>query len=78
MSFNICLCEIPPFLDGNKRSAIYLAERFAVLNGLNLGDDYFIKMEKIVVELAENKISKDELKNILNDLLKQDTTRKTK
>lgn len=56
-----------PFLDGNKRSAIYLSEHFARLNNLNLNDEYFFKMEDVVIKIAENSMSKDELNIFLKN-----------
>lgn len=54
-----------PFLDGNKRSAIYLAERFARLNGFNFDESFFEIMENVVLDIAKNQTTKDELKTLL-------------
>lgn len=54
-----------PFLDGNKRSAIYLGEHFARLNGFDFDDSFFAKMEEIVIQIAENSLSKEKLKEFL-------------
>lgn len=54
-----------PFLDGNKRTAIYLGCHFAKINGLDCPNQYYTEMENVVVEIAENSISKDDLKDIL-------------
>ncbi len=54
-----------PFLDGNKRTSIYLGCHFAKINGLDCPNQYYIQMEDIVVKIANNAISKDELKIFL-------------
>ncbi|WP_372454512.1 type II toxin-antitoxin system death-on-curing family toxin [Campylobacter sputorum] len=54
-----------PFLDGNKRTAIHISRYFAKLNGINFNKDYFKKMENIVIKLAENSLSKEDLKEFL-------------
>ncbi|WP_169784971.1 type II toxin-antitoxin system death-on-curing family toxin [Campylobacter curvus] len=59
-----------PFLDGNKRTAIYLGIFFLELNGLEGYFVYFtVQMEDVVVRLAENSINKDELKEIIKGIL---------
>ena len=58
-----------PFLDGNKRAAIYLGCHFAKINGLYFPNRYYIKMEHVVVKIAEDYISKDDLKDILSVIL---------
>lgn len=61
-----------PFLDGNKRSAIYLAHAFIELNAPEiLPDDFYQKLENVVVDVASNEMSKDELKAFLKGILKQ-------
>lgn len=59
-----------PFLDGNKRSALYLGYHFANINAVVCNRDYFTTMEEIVVKIAENSVLKDELKEILIKLMK--------
>lgn len=60
-----------PFLDGNKRTAIYLANAFIELNKSQiLPDDFYQKLENIVVDVANDRMSKDELKVSLKDILK--------
>lgn len=61
-----------PFLDGNKRTAIYLGYHFANINNITCTNCYFIAMEDVVVKIADNSVSKDELKNILLELFRQD------
>ena len=58
-----------PFLDGNKRTAIYLGCHFAKINGLDCPNRYYTKMEHVVVKIAEDYISKDDLKDILSVIL---------
>ncbi len=59
-----------PFLDGNKRTAIYLGMFFLELNKQ---EGYFVHfaviMEDIVVKLAQNSINKDELRKIIKEIL---------
>lgn len=38
---------------------------FAKLNVINFNKDYFKKMENIVIKLAENSLSKEDLKEFL-------------
>ena len=60
-----------PFLDGNKRSAIYLANAFVEFNCSELlSDDFYQKLENVVVDVASDKINKDELKGLLKGILK--------
>ena len=61
------------FNDGNKRSSIGLAAYFLSINGYEHLIEHFIKeMENIVVWVAEGKISKDLLHQILSSLIYQD------
>lgn len=68
-----------PFLDGNKRSAIYLSQAFLALNDVVTSEEYFIKMEEIVLKIAENALDKKELKNFLEeDILEFQNAQKIK
>lgn len=58
-----------PFLDGNKRSAIFLGYYFAIFNDIKLSDDYFFLMEDIVIKIAENSLSKEQLHSLLNSII---------
>lgn len=59
-----------PFLDGNKRTAIYVAKAFIKLNHPELlPDDFYLQLEDIIVRVADDSVSKDELKEILKHLL---------
>ena len=57
-----------PFIDGNKRSSIYLAMHFLDLNDYSV-ENFPQEMEDIVVEIAENTISKSELLKIIESFL---------
>jgi death-on-curing protein len=58
------------FEDGNKRSAIALGAYFLQINGYGLLVGTFIsEMENIVVWVAESKISKDELRIIVFEII---------
>lgn len=57
-----------PFLDGNKRTSIYLAMIFLDFNGVDV-QDFAQKMEDVVVDVAENKISKGGLLEILKKIV---------
>lgn len=60
-----------PFADGNKRTAIYLAKAFIKLNRPEiLPDDFYQNLEDIVVAVAEGKTTKEELREILQNLLR--------
>ncbi len=59
-----------PFLDGNKRTAIYLAKAFIKLNAPEiLPNDFYEKLENVVVGVASDEINKDSLKAILAEVL---------
>lgn len=58
------------FLDGNKRSCIALGTYFLELNGYSfLVQKFAIEMENIVVWVAEGKISKDLLCELIESLI---------
>lgn len=59
-----------PFADGNKRTAIYLAKAFIKLNCPDiLPDDFYQKLEYVIVSVAIDKTSKEELHAILQKIL---------
>lgn len=61
------------FADGNKRSSLALGAYFLEINGYDYCIEYFMcEMENIVVWVADNKISKDLLKEILVSIIYQD------
>lgn len=60
-----------PFLDANKRTALHIGLAFILINFPDLKiDDYYIKMEDIVINVADGSVSKDKLKEELNKILK--------
>ncbi|HIV48527.1 type II toxin-antitoxin system death-on-curing family toxin [uncultured Helicobacter sp.] len=59
-----------PFLDGNKRTALYLAKAFIKLNYPKLvREDFYERLEDVVVEVASDSINKDGLREILKEML---------
>ncbi|MDK0873676.1 type II toxin-antitoxin system death-on-curing family toxin (plasmid) [Clostridium perfringens] len=58
------------FLDGNKRSALLLGTYFMNINHYSYYTDIFSeRMENVVVDVASGKISKEQLKEIIVELL---------
>lgn len=58
------------FNDGNKRTSIVLSSYFLELNGYDFKIDYFIKeMENISVHVADNRIDKVLLHEIIQSIL---------
>lgn len=65
-----CCVKFHPFLDGNKRTAIYLAKAFIKLNAPEmLPNDFYERLENVVVSVASDEINKDTLKAILAEIL---------
>lgn len=61
------------FHDGNKRSSLTLGAYFLTLNGYDYCVSQFvIQMENIVVALAEGKISKEFLQDLIISLIEED------
>lgn len=61
------------FTDGNKRSSIALGAYFLELNGLDFAVHRFVhQMENIAVWLAEGRIDKDLLGDIISSLINDD------
>jgi len=61
------------FSDGNKRSSIALGAYFLQLNGLDYCIDRFIiEMENISVHVADNRIGKDLLYEIIYSIINED------
>jgi death-on-curing protein len=68
-SFNKNHC----FNDGNKRASLALSVYFLSINGLDiLIEKFIIEMENIVVDVADNRIDKDLLFEIITSLLYED------
>ncbi|EJF7502148.1 Fic family protein [Campylobacter upsaliensis] len=60
-----------PFIDGNKRTALYIAKAFIKLNyPASLPADFYQRLEDVIVSVASDEISKDELAQILSAMLK--------
>ncbi|EAJ0412584.1 type II toxin-antitoxin system death-on-curing family toxin [Campylobacter upsaliensis] len=60
-----------PFADGNKRTALLLGRTFIKLNYPDsLPTDFYQKLEDVIVSVASDTISKDELAQILSAMLK--------
>ncbi len=61
------------FIDGNKRSSIALGSYFLKLNGYDYTVKKFVlKMENIAVWVAEGKISKELLADVIESLIYED------
>jgi len=61
------------FQDGNKRSSLALAAYFLEINGFSfMIKKFIVKMENIVVSVADNIIDKDLLKEIITSLIYDD------
>ena len=61
------------FIDGNKRTCIALSALFLQINGYDYCvKDFIYRMENIVVWVADNKIEKDLLKDIIEDIIMQE------
>ena len=60
------------FNDGNKRSSIALGAYFLELNGYEIAQKFVREMENIVVWIAENKIDKDLLRELIESLIYED------
>lgn len=60
------------FADGNKRSSIAIGAYFMIVNGLgSLVGEFIPSMENVVLCVADDIISKNQLRSILDDLITQ-------
>lgn len=59
-----------PFADGNKRTTLLIGDAFIMLSHKATPRDFYQKLEDVIVSVASDEISKDELKQILSDMLK--------
>lgn len=58
------------FIDGNKRSSLALSAYFLELNGYDYCIDvFFQRMEDVVVWVADNRVDKDLLRLIIEDII---------
>ncbi|MGX3045838.1 type II toxin-antitoxin system death-on-curing family toxin [Helicobacter sp. T3_23-1056] len=65
-----CCVKFHPFLDGNKRSAILIARVFIKINyPQNLPNDFYAKLENVVVDVASDEMNKESLRDFLAQLL---------
>ena len=65
-----CVNKNHAFNDGNKRSSIALGAFFLELNGLDsMVSKFIIEMENISVHVADNRIDKDLLSEIITSLI---------
>lgn len=71
LCFSTCNCHC--FMDGNKRLALTLSAQFLLLNGyMYCVEDFMHNMENIVLYMADGKISKELLKEIIVAILVDD------
>ena len=61
------------FQDGNKRSSLALSAYFLEINGFSFAvNRYIVKLENIVVSVADNIIDKDLLNEIITSIIYED------
>ena len=64
------------FSDGNKRSSIALSIYFMEVNGYDfVVSKFIVEMENIAVDVADNRIDKDLLAEIITSILYEDDYR---
>nr|WP_317403975.1 Fic family protein [uncultured Helicobacter sp.] len=59
-----------PSLECNKRTALLIGDAFIMLNHKATPKDFYQKLEDVIVSVASDEISKDELAQILSAILK--------
>lgn len=59
-----------PSLECNKRTALLIGDAFIMLNHKATPQDFYQKLEDVIVSVASDEISKDELAQILSAMLK--------
>ncbi|EAL0281869.1 type II toxin-antitoxin system death-on-curing family toxin [Campylobacter upsaliensis] len=59
-----------PSLECNKRTALLIGDAFIMLNHKATPKDFYQKLEDVIVSVASDEISKDELAQILSAMLK--------
>lgn len=59
-----------PSLECNKRTALLIGDAFIMLNHKATPKDFYQKLEDVIVSIASDEINKDELAQILSDMLK--------
>ena len=65
-----------PFADGNKRTSIFLGMHFLDLDG-KYNDKFAEVMEDIVVGVADDSITKDDLNQILQNFIDKNISNKS-
>ncbi len=65
--------KLHAFNDGNKRTSIALGAYFLEINGIDYCiDKFIIEMENIAVYIADNKIDKELLREIVSSIMLED------
>lgn len=68
-----CINKFHAFNDGNKRTSIALGAYLLEVNGIEYCiDKFIIEMENIAVYVADNKIDKELLREIIGSILTED------
>lgn len=68
-----CINKFHAFSDGNKRTSIALGAYLLEVNGIEYCiDKFIIEMENIAVYVADNKIDKELLREIIGSILLED------
>ena len=71
LCYSACNCHC--FVDGNKRIALTLSMQFLMLNGYMYCCKNFLRdMEDVILNLAQNKISKELLRDIFTAIIDDD------
>lgn len=65
---NVFMC---PFLDGNKRTSIYLGMHFLQLNNYSIAG-FAETMENVVVGVVQGSTSKEHLEQIIGNFISKD------
>ncbi|ADP70892.1 death-on-curing family protein [Rhodomicrobium vannielii ATCC 17100] len=64
------ICKGHCFNDGNKRTALVATAQFFSLNGYDyIADEFIVKMENVVVAVADNRINKELLHKIIVSMI---------
>lgn len=67
-----CCVKFHPFVDANKRTALLIGALFLKINQTNANiKNWFLKMEDVVVNLANNEIDKNKLQMIIGAIINE-------
>lgn len=67
-----CCVKFHPFVDANKRTALLIGALFLKINQTNANiKNWFLKMEDVVVNLANNEIDKNTLQMIIGAIINE-------